>query len=129
MRAYVKFIASSVISTALDYGITIVLTEVMAVMYVLSSAIGLISGGTANYLINKNWVFGRRGGRDKRAALLYVLVWILNLVMNTLGLYVLTDRVQIDYRISKILTSVVVGALLSYFAQKNVVFRVQRTAL
>jgi putative flippase GtrA len=116
-------------STALDYGMTVFLTEVTGVMYVLSSAIGLVSGGTANYLINKNWVFERRGGKDRRAALLYMLVWMLNLLMNTLGLFILTDKVRIDYRISKILTSVVVGALLSYFAQKNIVFRVQRTAL
>ena len=127
MRAYFKFTASSVIATVLDYTLTIFLTEIVLVMYVVSSAIGLISGGTMNYLINKNWVFQRRGRRDVRAAMLYCMVWVLNLIMNTLGLYALTELAAIDYRFSKVITSVIVGVLLSYFAQKNIVFRPQRT--
>jgi len=123
MRAYFKFTASSVISTVLDYVITIFLTEVLSVLYIISSAIGLVSGGTVNYLINKNWVFERKGRRDYRLAILYAAVWATNLLMNTLGLYLLTEYLRIDYRISKVIASVSVGALLSYFAQKKIVFR------
>jgi len=107
----------------LDYVITIFLTEVLSVLYIVSSAIGLISGGTVNYLINKNWVFERKGKRDYRLAMLYAAVWMTNLLMNTLGLYLLTEHLHIDYRISKVIASVAVGALLSYFAQKKIVFR------
>lgn len=123
MRAYFKFTASSVISTVLDYFITIFLTEVLSVLYIISSAIGLVSGGAVNFLINKNWVFEHKDRRDYRLAVLYAAVWTTNLLMNTLGLYLLTEHLRIDYRISKIIASISVGALLSYFAQKKIVFR------
>ncbi|MDT8323078.1 MAG: GtrA family protein [Bacteroidota bacterium] len=126
MRDYLRFTASSAIATTVDYLVTIVLTEACAVMYVLSSLIGLLTGGTLNYLINKNWVFGHGGSNDVRPAALYALVWLLNLLANTLGLYLLTEYATIDYRISKVITAVAVGMLLSYSAQKHLVFRERR---
>ncbi|MBR9976601.1 MAG: GtrA family protein [Bacteroidetes bacterium] len=126
MRAFLKFQTSSVLSTLLDYSITIFLTEVLSVLYTLSSACGLLSGGIINFLLNKNWVFEYRGKQEFRLLRLYVAVWATNLFMNTIGLYMLTEMVRMDYRISKILTSVVVGVLLSYFAQRRIVFRPQQ---
>lgn len=126
MRAFLKFQTSSVVSTFLDYSITIFLTEVFSVLYIISSACGLISGGIINFLLNKNWVFEYRGKQEFRLLRLYAAVWAMNLFMNTIGLYMLTEMARLDYRISKILTSVVVGVLLSYFAQKKIVFRPQQ---
>jgi len=123
MRAFFKFQTSSVVSTLCDYSITLLLTEILSVLYVISSGIGLVCGGVINFTINKNWVFNRKGEKAFRLTALYALVWAANLLMNTVGLYVLTEFVGFDYRLSKVIASITVGVLLSYYAQKKFVFR------
>lgn len=129
MRSYFKFQTSSFISTALDYSVTICLTEVSGLLYVASSAFGLVSGGIINFQLNRKWVFESGDRKEHRYAILYAAVWILNLLINTLGLYFLTDFAGIDYRISKIIASATVGLSLSYFAQRKIVFRVRQNAV
>jgi putative flippase GtrA len=123
MRAYFKYTISSVVSTLVDYAVTIGLTELGALPYLGSSVLGLISGGVTNYHVNRNWVFGCRTVADRRQPAFYLLFWILNLLINTLGLYSLTEGLALDYRISKIITSVIVGMVVNYQAQRLVVFR------
>lgn len=123
MRPYFKFTLSSAAATMLDYGVTIGLTELASVQYLVSSAAGLVAGGVLNYQINGHWVFGGAAPASRHRALLYVLCWIGNLLVNTAGLYLLTDGFGIDYRISKILTAAVVGSVLGFYAQNTFVFR------
>lgn len=123
MRPYVKYAMSSVAATMLDYGVTIGLTELAAVPYLLSSGTGLVAGGVLNYQINGHWVFSSAGADSRNRALAYSLCWIANLLVNTAGLYLLTDGLGIDYRLSKILTSTIVGSVLGFYAQNTFVFR------
>lgn len=120
---FIKAQLSSVISTLVDFLLTRVLTEWVNIWYLLSSAVGTISGGIINFSLGRYWTFkGRRHTKIVQVGR-YILIWTGNLTLNTLGLYVFTELLQLHYIISKALVSVTVGVFYNYFFQKLFVFR------
>ena len=126
MHSFFRFQSSSIISTVSDYALTIVLTELTPVTYIVASALGQITGGMVNFSINRNWVFPHGGRRRSVAGLLYAAVWLISLLLNTLGLFLLTEYPGLDYRISKAITALLVGVAWNYNAQKRIVFAVRQ---
>jgi len=122
MKTFFKFQISSFISTVIDYSVTLLLTENLKILYILSSVIGFVSGGITNFSLNKKWVFKINDTKKAKRMLLYATVWIISLLTNTLVLYLLTDFGKINYKYSKLIASLIVGITLSFFAQKNIVF-------
>ena len=122
MKTFFKFQISSFISTVIDYSVTLLLTENLKILYILSSVIGFVSGGITNFSLNKKWVFKINDTKKAKRMLLYATVWIISLLTNTLVLYLLTDFGKINYKYSKIIASLIVGVTWSFFAQKKIVF-------
>lgn len=123
MATFVKAQASSFISSAVDFLITIVCKEVLGIWYVTASFIGTITGGIANFALGRIWVFKKK--REKTIplqAFKYLLVWCGNLALNTLGVFLVTHYIKLDYKISKVVVSFAVGITYNYFLQKKFVF-------
>ncbi|MFD0764688.1 GtrA family protein [Mucilaginibacter lutimaris] len=123
MATFVKAQASSFISSAVDFLTTIVLKEAFSVWYVTASFIGTIMGGVTNFALGRVWVFKKRKEKTiPQQAIKYVLVWCGNLALNTLGVFLVTHYIKLDYKISKIIVSFTVGITYNYFLQKKFVF-------
>jgi putative flippase GtrA len=122
MRTFFKFQLSSFLSTVIDFSVTLLLTENLKILYIISSVIGYVTGGITNFLINKKWVFKIDNKKKIKRVLLYAMVWIISLLLNTLVLYLLTDIGKINYIYSKIIASLLVGIVFSFFAQLKIVF-------
>jgi putative flippase GtrA len=113
---------SSFVSTINDFLITWALTSLMGFWYVLSSFTGAIIGGITNFMINRNWVF-RTVTPGKTAQIFkYLLVWSGSLILNTLGVFFLTDILKIYYLFSKVSVSVFIGVFFNYYLQNSFVF-------
>lgn len=123
MSTFLKAQASSLIATCTDFLITIILKEVFSFWYVLANIIGVISGGIANFYINKDWVFNGKTNTVKAQAIRYFAVWLGNLLLNALGVFLLTKFGHFNYIISKIVVSLLLGWTYNYFLQKNYVFK------
>ncbi|MES2266180.1 MAG: GtrA family protein [Bacteroidota bacterium] len=123
MATFVKAQASSFISSAVDFLITIVLKEAFSVWYVTASFIGTIMGGVTNFVLGRAWVFKKKQEKTiPLQAVKYLLVWLGNLALNTLGVFLVTHYIKLDYKISKIVVSFTVGITYNYFLQKKFVF-------
>ena len=122
MRTFFKFQLSSFLSTVVDFSVTLILTENLKMLYITSSVIGYVTGGITNFFINKKWVFKTNNKKKIKRVLLYAMVWIMSLLLNTLVLYLLTDIGKINYMYSKIIASLQVGIVFSFFAQMRIVF-------
>ena len=114
---------ASVTATAMDFMVTIFLTEVAAVWYVLSNALGATAGGVVSFLMCRRWVFNQRQSHWKGQAVRYVLAICLSLSLNTLGVWFLTETFDISYIISKILTAGAVGVTVNFAVFRYFVFR------
>jgi len=123
MITFTKAQITSVLATGVDFVVTILLVQVAGAPYLAGSATGTISGGAANFLISRNWVFNAQ--EKKWAAQLprFMLVWIGSLILNVSGLYLLTHFTGMNYLLSKIIVAVLIAVFYNYVLQKRFVFK------
>ncbi|MEO5594796.1 MAG: GtrA family protein [Chitinophagaceae bacterium] len=123
MLTFLKAQTSSLIASAADFLVTVLLVELTGTRIILASVEGTISGGIINFIINRSWVFGEGEKKTQVQIVRYALVWGGNLVLNASGMYLITHYTSLNYIISKIVISIMVGVFYNYFLQKRFVFK------
>lgn len=123
MVTFIKAQAASLAATIVDFAVTIILVEVFRCWYLAASVTGTISGGVANFMLGRRWVFKATEKGIPMQAIKYLLVWTGNLVLVSGGVYVVTNYGRINYVLSKILVSIVIGSTYNYLMQKRFVFK------
>jgi putative flippase GtrA len=98
-------------------------TEVFHVWYVAATALGAFLGAVANFGINRHWTFQASGGCVKLQAKRYVVVSGISLLLNTLGVYGVTELCHIHYAISVVVVSILVAVLFNYPFHRHYVYR------
>jgi putative flippase GtrA len=114
---------ASALATAADYAVLFGLTEYFHVWYVISVALGALAGGITNFLINRHWSFQAHDGHVHRQALRYTVVSGLSLLLNTLGVWGMTEYFKIHYSISVVIISLGVGFFFNFPLHRSYVFR------
>ncbi|NCI45169.1 GtrA family protein [Sediminibacterium soli] len=122
-RTFIRAQASSFTASATDFAVTVVLKEWAHCWYLLASILGTVSGGIVNFSMNRRWVFAAHNRKMFFQAVKYVLVWVGNLVLVSLGVFLMTDYGKIGYLVSKITVSLFVGFFYNYTLQKRFVFK------
>jgi len=122
MRTFLKTQISSLLATAVDFLVTIILVEAAGLHYAAATVLGAVSGAFANFIINRNWSFRAGEGSIKHQGLKYFCVWLGSVILNTLGIYLLTAHLGISYVVSKLLAAIVVGIAFNYTLQRHYVF-------
>ena len=123
MLIFLKAQAASLIASAADFLITILLVELAGVSHLPALIEGTVSGGIINFVINRYWVFNGGEKKTQVQVIRYSLVWTGSLLLNASGFYLLTHFTSFHYVLSKILISLLVGILYNYFLQKRFVFK------
>jgi putative flippase GtrA len=122
MSTFIKAQASSIVASFFDLLITVVCKEFFYFWYVIASLIGTIIGGTTNFALGRAWVFNRKDKKVPVQAVKYFIIWNGNLLLSTLGVFVVTHYAGLSYFYSKLIVSVVVGIGYNYLFQKKFVF-------
>jgi putative flippase GtrA len=122
MQTFIKAQASSIISTFFDLVTTVVCKEFFYFWYVIASLIGTLVGGTTNFALGRGWVFNRKEKKIPKQAVKYFIIWNGNLLLSTLGVFVVTHYIGLSYFYSKLIVSVIVGVGYNYLLQKKFVF-------
>jgi len=125
MITFIKAQLNSVISTLVDFVVTLLLAEVFGLWYLGSSICGALAGGICNFILGRSWVFNARGAKVQAQLLRYVLVWAGSIFLNTAGLWLFTEIFGIRYILSKIIITVAVGIGYNFVLQKTFVFKLQ----
>jgi putative flippase GtrA len=120
---FLKAQASSLVSTAVDFTVAILLVEVVGLWYMPATITGTISGGITNFLLGRQWVFGNGQQPVPRQAIRYMVVWTGSMLLNAGGVYLITHYTGTSYIISKVIASVIVGFSFNYLLQKKYVFQ------
>ena len=122
MWTFIKAQAASLTASLVDLVVTILLVRVLGLWYVTGSVYGIICGGITYFAICRNWVFEATQRKMSLQVFKYILVWNGNLLLNAAGLFLVTNYLGINYIISKIIVSVLVGVFYNYLLQKYFVF-------
>ena len=115
---FMKFGVVGVIAFIIDFGVMVFLTEVFAVPYLISTTIAFTVSVIFNYVASMRYVFVRKDDMSRRREfIIFVLLSVIGLVLNDVFMWLLVDFFFIDYRISKIITTVLV-AIWNFVSRK-----------
>ncbi|MDR3132877.1 MAG: GtrA family protein [Prevotellaceae bacterium] len=109
-----------------DYGIMIFLTEIAGLHYTLSIAVACILGAVVNFAINRSWSFYSQNRTYKFSStqqlIRFTLVLVGSIFLKSSGTFLLTALAGIDYKISRIITDIIVSLGYNYVLQRFWVF-------
>lgn len=122
MLTFLKAQASSLTASATDFLVTALTVGIFGWWYLAGSITGTVAGGLVNFYINRNWVFNAGTAEVRQQMIRYTMVWVGNLLLVTLFVYLLTHFFKLNYLFSKIAVSVVIGISYNYYMQKQFIF-------
>lgn len=104
-----KFGVVGFIAFLIDFGVLVFLTEVFGVPYLISTTIAFIVSVIFNYFASMRFVFQRKDDMSRRREfIIFVLLSVVGLILNDVFMWVFVEFFFIDYRISKIIVTVIV---------------------
>jgi putative flippase GtrA len=110
-----------------DFGIMILLTEFASLHYTVSIAIACFLGAIMNFSVNKKWTFYSKHSSYEfslpQQLWRFIFVVLSSIGLKMLGTYLLTTFVHIDYKISRLITDIIVSVLYNYMLQRYWVFK------
>lgn len=109
LEQIMKFGIVGIIAFFIDYGLMILLTELFNVDYLLSATISFTVSVVFNYLASMRYVFSHKEGMSRRREfIIFVVLSVIGLGINDALMWLGTDLIGIDYRITKIAATAVV---------------------
>lgn len=107
---FMKFGIVGVIAFVIDYGVMIFLTEVFGVPYLISTTISFVVSVVFSYFASMRFVFKRKDDMSRRREfIIFIVLSVCGLGINDLLMWLMVDSLYIDYRLSKIVVTVVVA--------------------
>ena len=107
---------------AVDIVLLYILTEHFAVFYLISATVAFAIALMIDYLITVNWVFSVRSIESRKLEILiFVIIGVTGLFLNTLFIWFFTEITNFYYLLSKLISSFLIY-LWNFFARKIILF-------
>jgi putative flippase GtrA len=104
-----RAIFSSNVAFALDFGLLVLLTEVVHLHYLVANIIAFMTGTSLLYALSIFWVFSRRTVQSRHLEYwLFILIGVVGVGFNELFIWLFTEKVHIYYLYSKIIAGSIV---------------------
>ncbi len=123
LKVFAKSQIASLIGSAVDFVVMILCTEVLGIYYVISRAIGAAVGAVVNFMLNRHWTWRVSNKKLGPQAFKYGLTATGSLILNTLGVWLCTEFIGLDYKISWLVVSLIVGIGFNFVLHKIYVFK------
>lgn len=109
LEQIVRFGVVGVIAFVVDYAVLLLLTEVVGIHYLISSAVAFVVSVAVNYVLSVAFVFETDKSRSKgQEFVLFAVMSVGGLGINQLTMWLLSDGLFIPYQLSKLLATAVV---------------------
>lgn len=119
---FLRFVISGSIATVVDVAILYALTEYLGIWYLTSSVFSFLAGSLTHFTISRHWVFKNLEKTYWRQYLPFFVIHLGGLAINTAGLYILVEFLQIYYILAKLLI-VILGVGWTFTANKKFTFK------
>lgn len=120
---FLRYVLVGGISFVVDMCLLVTLTEMWGVDYLASAAIGFFAGLATNYLLSITWVFEARAISDPLTEfLVFAAIGLGGLALTEAFLWIGSEWLLVDYRITKVATVVVV-LIWNFGLRKWILFR------
>jgi len=122
LLVFLKAQASAFIGGLVDYGIMILCTELLGIHYTISIIISGLIGAVVNFSINRKWTYQAENGAINIQLLKFTIVVLGSVLLKSSGTYLITSFLNLDYKISRIITDLIVSLGFNYTLQTYWVF-------
>jgi putative flippase GtrA len=123
IETFSKATVAAIGATVVDFGTLTIWVEVLHQFYPIGVALGAAFGAVTNFLLNRHWAFDAARVPVGIQALKYAVVSAGSLLLNTGGVYLVTEKLHLFYLFSKIGVALVVALLFNYPLQRFFVYR------
>ena len=87
----------------IDYGLMVALTEIFSINYLVSATLSFTVSVIFNYVASMRFVFTHKEDMSRtREFVIFIVLSVIGLGINDLCMWLGTDLLSIDYRITKI---------------------------
>ena len=118
-----RYLISGGTAAAVDLVVLYILTDIFKVHYLLSAIFAFLVAFLVSFVLQKFWTFQDRSTERMHAqAAVYFVVAAVNLVLNTLFLYVFVDIFHMWYIAAQVVASGLI-ACESFFVSRYLIFR------
>lgn len=128
-KIFVKYIISGGIAATTDLVLLYIFTDILGIWYLLSAVFAFVVAFFVSFFLQKFWTF-RDNSRERMFGQmkLYLIVCVINLCINTIGMYVLVDKFTIMYIFAQIIMGGLI-AISSFVIYRFFIFKKQRITL
>ena len=119
---FLKFGVVGFSGVFVDFGVTYLFKEIIKINKYVSNAIGFICAATSNYILNRIWTFQSENTDVATEYGKFMLVSVIGLGINSLTLYILTDKLKWNFYLSKIF-AIGMATLWNFFANLLFTFK------
>lgn len=105
---FLKFCVVGVTGTIIDFGLTWICKEKLKIPKFIANAIGFVVAATSNYILNRVWTWGSTNEQVGVEYVKFFGVSLIGLGLNTLILYLLHEKLKLNFWISKVFATGVV---------------------
>ena len=92
----------------IDYVLLYFCTEFLHIHYLISSIISFTVSVIFNYILSIKWVFDVKKKQDVRDFVIFIILSVIGLGINSLIMYVMVEKFGVYYMLSKIVSTAVV---------------------
>ena len=121
--SFTRYQFVAILATGIDFLTLIFLTEVIGLWYLFSTVSGATLGAITAFLLGRYWVFRSTEDETHHQAFRYLLVASGSVILNSSGVYFLTDIVGWAYLVSKTITAIIVGVSYNYLLSRYFIFK------
>lgn len=115
----VRFVAVGGSAAVVNVALLYILTDGLGVWYLASEVVAFSAALAVNFFLQKFWTFENPHEGVARQGLLFILINLGNLALNTLILYLLVSEAHLWYIAAQLLASAVI-AVESYFLYRRI---------
>lgn len=123
ITSFLRYNASAYTATFFDYGVFLFCLEILNIYYPIATFIGATTGATVAFLLGRNWTFRNKDEVITKQSMKFLAVVAGSILLNTLGVYLVTEYIGINEKISKIIVAVFVGVGYNFPMQRYFVFK------
>ena len=108
IKQILKFGVVGGLAFVIDYALLYLLTEFLNIHYLVSSIISFSVSVIFNYILRIKWVFDVNKKQDVKEFIIFIVLSIIGLGINSLIMYIMVDLMNVYYMASKIVATAVV---------------------
>lgn len=112
---FIKFGVVGCSGMIIDFGTTYLCKEKLRLNKYLSNCIGFILAATSNYFLNRIWTFENHKEEIAIQYMQFMIVSTIGLGINSLVLYLLTDKLKWNFYFSKLI-AIATTTIWNFFA-------------